>query len=566
MLRFIGSSLFVLVFNYALTHAQKTIRELPKNINQPSVNLYAPFISGDGQSMVYLSDYTDDGHHVMYFATKKSVSTWNDGVEIDKVINRPTHNFRGGYSLNFDGSVLLYTSRKSGLGGYEIWYSERNGSSWGTPKNMGGPVNSASNEGSPMISPDGQYLYFMRCETMSEYQGATGCKLMVSKRKYDKWEEPEELPSNINTGNSQTPRILADGETLLFASDQFGGKGNLDIYLTRKLEDGWSDPEPMDFINDEWNNAFVSVPAKGRYMFADIKGSRSRAIAQVLIPKEYQPKDVMRIQGEVVDVNGAPLNANLTVFNINERKRLWNEEIGNTGQFTLVLNQGASYDLAISTDQENMYYSKVYVLDSIGPRDKEKLKITIEPIELNKTYPTQISFEPYTAELSDNATFELRRLADLMRKSDDMKMEISVHLNQYYKDSVHSHDDLTEVIIDSILVKNKVPIELEVVEYEDEIELDSVLTSSVRNEALEAEKILEDANKYDIAEELQLKYTYHNDRTQKQGERIKEYLIGRGIGENRISVVVSREQATTEMSEGKKIDNDPEVSFTIRGM
>lgn len=561
MYKIFGSVLFVLVFSSHLLKSQNVIRELPSNVNHPSVNLYAPFISGDGQTMVYLSDYTDDGHHVMYFARKKGVSTWYDGVEINKVINRPTHNFRGGYSLSFDGKMLLYTSRKSGLGGYEIWYSERNGDGWGQPKNMGGPVNSASNEGSAMISPDGQYLYFMRCESMSEYRGAKGCRLMVSKRKNNKWTEPEELPAKINTGNSQTPRMLADGETLLFSSDQMNGKGGLDIYMTKKLEEGWTNPQPLDFINDEKNNTFVSVPAKGRYMYADIKGARSRSLAQVLIPEELRPKGVMRIQGKVSDVDGVPVNANLTVFDINNRKRLWNDRVGNKGEFTIVLNEGASYDLAVTNGAEDMYYSKVYELDTLGPRDKERLKITVKPIAVGESYGAPIKFQPYSSSLSDNATFELRRIANMMRKNQNMQIELSVALRQYRQDTIPS-DDLTEVLVDSIIVEKEVLMAVDT-----SLDSSSMLPGDILADSTvidsTAVDYVEDSVRYEVIEEVQLKYTYHNDRTEAQALAIKEYLQKRGVSEGRISITTLKEEDIESDSQGKPLITQPEVSFKI---
>ncbi|MEJ2005630.1 MAG: hypothetical protein P8X57_11845, partial [Cyclobacteriaceae bacterium] len=117
--------------------AQQQVRPLPPNINQPSINLYAPYVSGNGKALVYLSDYTDDGHHVMYF-THRSGFEWEDGQKINSLVNKPELNFRGGYALDYTGERLFITSRKSGLGGFDIWVSERNGTNdWHTPRNMG---------------------------------------------------------------------------------------------------------------------------------------------------------------------------------------------------------------------------------------------------------------------------------------------------------------------------------------------------------------------------------------------------------------------------------------------
>ena len=413
--------------------SQVKMRKLPANVNQPSINLFAPAISGDGATLVYLSDYTDDGEHSMNFTTRKTVSSWNEPIEISKLVNRPTLNYRGGYCLSFDGDMLLFTSRKSGLGGFELWYSKRQGSNWGAPINFGKPINSVSNEGTPSLSQDGQYLYYMRCNRMTEKQGASGCTLYVSKKKYNRWQEPVPLPPNINTGNSQNPKILADNETLIFSSDQMDGKGNLDLYITRKVGDGWSDPVPMDFLNTEKDDQFVSVAAKGRYVYASQYSGRDFEIVQLLIPDEFKPKGVMRIQGEVVDqATGEAVNAKLTVFNVSLRDRIWNDEIGEKGEFTLALNEGDIYDLSIlHPDPSYQYYSKIYNLEEMGRRDKERLKIELVPLEVDHMFTSDIFFEDYSSKIDDGSTYELRRLTKMIKKNPAMQLEIRVTLSRY---------------------------------------------------------------------------------------------------------------------------------------
>ncbi|ELR70725.1 hypothetical protein C900_03498 [Fulvivirga imtechensis AK7] len=561
MSRITRTSVFVLIslIGFVNIQAQDELRKLPSNINRASINLYAPFISGDGQTLVYLSDYTDDGHHSMRWTTKKTVSTWNDELEITKLINRPTLNYRGGYSLSFDGNMLLFTSRKSGLGGFDLWYSNRRGNDWEAPGNFGMPVNSRENEGAPMLSPDGEYLYFMRCEKMSEYGGASGCRILVSKKTYNGWGEPKELPANINTGNSQTPRILADGETMIFASDKFGGKGGLDLFMTSRMGETWTDPIPMEFINTEKDDQFVSIPAKGRYLFAAKQGTRNSELVQILIPEDFQPKKVMRIQGTVTGASEVPLNANLTVFNINERDRLWNEKTGPKGEFAIVLKEGAAYDVAVDLDDPSyMYFSKIYNLkEEIGARDKEILKIQLMPIQKGAVYELPITFESNSSEIDDISTFELRRISDLLRKNPYMAIEIAVHQNSYREDSIQSSPDLTEVVIDSIFSQVERPIlsrdsletsydsmagddvdSLEMVDYDEELVADT------------ADVV------YEIIEQLEIRYTYHNDRTQKQSEAIKAYLVGRGVEESRIWLKISRSEKIASVDESEEVNTE----------
>ncbi|MBL6446280.1 PD40 domain-containing protein [Fulvivirga sp. 29W222] len=543
-------SFFYLICIINVTNAlsQDKIRKLPSNINRPSINLYAPFISGDGKTILYLSDYTDDGHHGMRWATKKTVSTWNDELEVNKLINRPTLNYRGGYSLSFDGNLMLFTSRKSGLGGFDLWSSNRRGNDWEAPSNLGSPVNSRENEGAGMLSPDGEYLYFMRCEKMSEYGGASGCRLMISKRTYNGWDTPVELPSNINTGNSQTPRILADGETLIFASDKFGGKGGLDLYMTTKSGDTWSDPIPLDFINTENHDQFISIPAKGRYLFADVQGDKDRELVQILIPDEFQPKRVMRIQGTVMDAaSGDPLNANLTVFNVGVRDRLWNEQVGKKGEFAIVLKEGAVYDVAVDMDDPTyLYFSKVYDLsEGVGTRDKESLQVKLTKIESGMTYNPDIFFEEHSSNISDNSTFELRRIAEVLRKNPSMAIEILVSQNNFRKDSIQSDDDLTEIDLDTLIVEVKKQVLQDVVE--SKVEEDSSRYEENKREQDEIANDQDDGQmEYKVVEETQIKKHYHNDRTQNQATAIKAYLVGRGVAEDRILLRTSRKEKAAD--------------------
>src|SRR6185436_20565660 len=107
-----------------------------------------------------------------------------------------------------------------------------------------------SNDGCPTFTTDGNTMYFMRCDKM-DMQKADKCKIFVSHKKpTGQWEEPTELPGTINSGNSQTPRIMADGETLIFSSDKLSpNKGGMVLYESKLVQGQWTKPIALDFIN-----------------------------------------------------------------------------------------------------------------------------------------------------------------------------------------------------------------------------------------------------------------------------------------------------------------------------
>ena len=45
------------------------------------------------------------------------------------------------------------------MGQCDIYYSEKSGDNWNTPRNIGPPVNTSKKEKQPSISPDGKTLY-----------------------------------------------------------------------------------------------------------------------------------------------------------------------------------------------------------------------------------------------------------------------------------------------------------------------------------------------------------------------------------------------------------------------
>ena len=70
------------------------------------------------------------------------------------------------------------------------------------------------------------------------------------------------MPSNINTPfREESVQIHPDGKTLYFASNGHPGLGGLDIFMTRKQDESWSDPVnlgyPLNTFVDE-NSILIS--------------------------------------------------------------------------------------------------------------------------------------------------------------------------------------------------------------------------------------------------------------------------------------------------------------------
>ncbi len=486
-------------------YAQQPVRRLPGIINHPSLNLFAPFMSADGNAIVFISDNGQDGQYVVSYTSRDT--DWKTPEELPKHLSNRLM-FTRGYALSADGKKLYVTSAKSPvIGGYDIFVSELKGNTWSNPENLMLPINSRTNEGCPSITPDGTTIYFMRCDKMNT-EKAEGCKLFrASKKPNGQWDEPEELPAHINTGNSQTPRILADKETLIFSSDKFpGGKGGMDLYLTRFLDGKWSEPRPLDFVNTERDDQYVSVNALGRYILKEERGARNNwQLTEFLIPGEFKPKGLTKVIGTVRSRDGSPVPAYISAVDVFSGKRVRSLRPESDGSYFFYLPEGSTYEIAFDPEKSDHLFHTM-LLDVTGEKIKqiEKVDVVIGPAAPGDEIKLDIlTFQPYTAAIDAGTTQELKRLARMAKANALLGFEIQVLLEGYRESFEQGDPDLSEVI-----------------------ELSDTLH-------------LTDSTGAVVGDTVVYRTIYHNDRTIAKARAITSFLIGEGVNSEQLTMMAN---------------------------
>ena len=102
-------------------------------------------------------------------------------------------------------------------------------------------LNTTSNEGYPILSPDGLSLYLV-----SDRPGGFGAlDILVARRthKDDPWGAPENLGLPINSSANDWSPTPVPGNGLFFVSTRAGGCGLDDIYFTRFKDGAWEEPQ-----------------------------------------------------------------------------------------------------------------------------------------------------------------------------------------------------------------------------------------------------------------------------------------------------------------------------------
>lgn len=442
-----------------LVHAQAKKKKLPRNINMLGYDNFGPAISGDGKSMVYMSNYTNEGHTALMYTKKASASSWKDPEELPRVMNIPHLTYQNGYCLNFDGSEFYFTFKKSGgMGGFDIWMSKRQGNSWGAAQNLGSPLNASLNDGSPSISSDGKTLYFMSCESMTTTE-ASGCKLMMTFRgnTKSKWRKPVALPSQINQGNVLSPKILADGETLMYLSDH---EGSMQWYMSRMEGDEWLKPQEMKFIeaNQQRN---ISVPARGRYVFHDVPSERGSIIEQLLIPTDFKPKDVLRIIGTVNSSEGGMMK----IYDVDTRERKVFETLAAGESYDIVLKEGHVYDVSFETSNPEVpTFSEVFDLTEIKFSTRKKWNVNPQVLNTGDSLELKaLKFDTVSLSIAGHSVYEFRRLTRFLSKN---QKGYEINIFHYPLDTA----TIPEIVIETDSVDNSLELDMEV----DSVTIDSL--------------------------------------------------------------------------------------------
>ncbi|MBX2911417.1 MAG: hypothetical protein M9954_00755 [Cyclobacteriaceae bacterium] len=538
---------FLFLFaSFACTHCfgQARLRKLPATINHPAINVSAPYISLDGGSLIFVSDNNDENQLTLFHTTKKDAVNWKEPVKMPKTVNNRL-TFLRGFALSADGKAMYLSSLKSGgLGGFDILVSELRGTYWAEPVNLGLPINSSGQEACPSLAPDGSALYFMRCEKMDQ-KNASGCKILVSHQsRLGKWEEPVELPGYINTGNSQAPRILGDGETLLFSSDQFPqNKGGMDLYLTRYDGSNWSRPVPLSFANTAMDDQYVSASYLGRYLLKDQPGPRTSEIVELLFPPGLKPKALVKIDGTVTGLEN-PSSPYIAAFDLKDQRRVYNGRPDKDGAFTLYLPEGARYDLSVEPEKDNYtFYSKTYDFTSDVPMS-DRVEAEIRPVAKGTTLDLGIAFEPNSSQPSPLSAQSLRRLGRMVKGNPNRKFMLGITLKGYLADSIPSSPDLTEVRMDTLhfsvprVVLDTVKLDslLTLVNEQGSLmgaQADSTMAVAGTTVGAQIDSIREKALMTILVDSMAIKKTYHNNRTEAQAHSIINFLTGEGAnGQN----------------------------------
>lgn len=252
-------------------------------------------ISADGRTLIFTSceGRTSFGSCDLYSVIREG-EEWGKPKNLGKTVNSSSWDSQP--SLSADGKTLYFVSnRPGGYGKRDIWVTRQKDGEWGKPENLGPGINTNQDEATPFIHFNGKSLFF----ASQGHIGLGGFDIYVSERMGNQWSVPYNLGYPTNDFEDQSGLfITADGKTAYYTdeserrSEIFSFKIQTDTLISNKASyltglitnEETSQPieaklELYDLVTQEKLYSTTSDPITGRYFMALFEGGEFGAYA-----------------------------------------------------------------------------------------------------------------------------------------------------------------------------------------------------------------------------------------------------------------------------------------------
>lgn len=540
---------------------------------------YFPCISRDGNTLYVLTNGREGGlgGEDIWFSRKTETGEWGRPANF-RQLNTSSHESL--QSISEDGTLAIVFGNYEGtFGGGDLFYSVKTDEGWSKPCNLGGTINTGDWESQANLTADGRTLLFC-----SNRPGAAGnSDIYVSMLNDGKWSAPLNLGPIINSDQSDiSPFLASDGKTLYFSSDGHGGFGGKDLFMSRRLDDSWTNwSEPVNlgpYINTMQNDAYLAVSSAGNIGYTVKEdapdGYGQDDIYQFILPMNMRPEAVFNVYGDVT--NEADSAAGIVIRYIDLAT---NKEVAKAssdqenGAYQVALTPKRKY--LVKVDMKGYLY-KEEVLDLTDPSlylsdetINEKMKEELPEIkQLRADYRDQMKQMDRLLASDTNdirGGFDQWRnlYSDLQSTSDQLETAVNRARFRWMSNEDINWSLERDLQVQRIRVGSK--FELENIFFD----LGKVTLSQQSKESLQ--ELVDIMERSDIIIEL----GGHTDSigsdesnlelSQGRVNSVRQYLVDKGISENRIAAVGYGETqpiASNKTDDGRKRNRRVEVKIT----
>ena len=307
----------------------------------------------------------------------------------------------------------------------KIYQAVKKDTSWQGLKEVSFNSNDYST-GHPTLSSDGNTMFFV--SDMADGMG--GSDIYMSQKINDEWQKPLNLGSAVNTAYNEMFPVLWKDTVLYFSSEGHYNFGGLDIFKSVKRMGVWSMAENVGYpINTSYDDFGIAMNDSGNaglfssnrnvqnttqdniydFVFNDLRFNLEGIAVEKLTQKPLQD----------VKIELKNLSTNKSEFAIT----------GTDGKFSFKLDPESDFSIVGSKDT---YFTNTELVSTKGKKQSEsmfvKLKLELERIVVNKPIVLEnIYYDLDKFDIRPDAAAGLDKLVGILNDNPGISIELSSH-------------------------------------------------------------------------------------------------------------------------------------------
>lgn len=392
--------------------------ERNKNCNYPT-------LSGDRQSMIFT--VKEKFYSGIFYCTKEQ-DKWSTpkNITLELAIEGEVYST----ALNQNGTQLLLFKNDITTG--TIYYSNLINGKWQPVKKLNNGISSKDWETFVSYANNDKTLLF----TSNRKGGLGGIDIyMADLTSNGSWGNIRNL-SDINTPyNEESPILSSDGETLYFASQGHNSMGGFDIFYSRLLPNGkWSTPINMGYPINTPDDEFYYFPLDSTSGLMPLV-SKDLITFYEIYKVDIKPAIVQKyitLLGKTILSDNAEINSDsilVTIKNISDSSIFAQvKPTGSLGDFTTKIIPG-NYVLEATCRNYTMEPVNLFIPENHS-QNSFNVELTLIPKIVSQGLALKLKnilfdFDSYT--LSRDSKFELEKVYSLMEASPQLYIEVIGH-------------------------------------------------------------------------------------------------------------------------------------------
>lgn len=279
--------------------------ELPEpvgnSINTSKGSEYVPNLTGGGNYLYFCAAGRKDNVGMEdIFYSKKEGGKWQPAQPIRELSGQSSN--EAPLSFTADGNQMIYFYNG------KPYVSNRGENGWSAGKPLELDMNAYEWVGKVQIAPNNRFAIY-------EAKSTGSIDIFIAlKNDDDTWQKPFRLDTTINTfADERWPFLHADMKHLYFSSGGRHGFGDLDVFVSTRLDDTWKNwSKPVNLgkmINTQDKDWGYSVAPDGRVAWfsrADQRGEK-QDIFYVTLPEQVRAEAPRQVEVLVTDKQSNPL-------------------------------------------------------------------------------------------------------------------------------------------------------------------------------------------------------------------------------------------------------------------